>query len=61
MKLVYSNVICSNRLLGQMMLQHFSKQELYLELQMASYKLFLKPDAFWVLVTIERIGQCISF
>lgn len=28
---------------------------------MASYKLVLKPDALWVLVTIERIGQCISF
>lgn len=38
--------------------QHFP---LYLELQMAPYKLVLKPDALWVLVTIERIGQCISF
>lgn len=47
--------------IGLKMLQHFSKQELFLELQMASYKLVLKPDAFWVLLTIERIGQCISF
>lgn len=56
-KLVYSKVVCSNKLLGQIELLHFSKQELYFELQMASYKLVFKPDAFWVLLTIEGLDN----